>query len=261
MGVSVGVSLRAQALSLRAPNGRRIVDGVDLSIEPGERLAIVGPNGAGKTSLLRLLFGRLKPDAGQVLVGERDLTTISRAERACLIAVVGQSDTADLRLTVSDYVDLGRIPHRGRVSPARHKAIVARALDQVGLHGFGRRTLETLSGGERQRAAIARAIAQEPAILILDEPTNHLDPRARVDMLDIARGLGITVIAVLHDLVLVSPFADRVAVMQNGRLAAHGSAPLALTPTTVRAVFAMDCFPFTNPSTGRALLVFDAPAA
>ncbi|WEX85736.1 ABC transporter ATP-binding protein [Sinorhizobium garamanticum] len=254
------IGLRAEHVSITTPDGRRIVDAVDLSVEPGERLAIVGPNGAGKTSLLRLFFGRLKPDAGRILLGDRDLARISLTERARMFAVVGQNDLPDLRMTLADYVDLGRIPHRGRVSAAADREIVERALDLLGLGAAAGRRLQMLSGGERQRAAIARALAQEPSILILDEPTNHLDPRARADMLETARHLRITVVAVLHDLTSVSPFADRVAVMQGGRLVAHDAPAAALDPKIVRNVFAMDCFPFTNPETGRSLLVFDTPA-
>ncbi|WP_244491855.1 ABC transporter ATP-binding protein [Aureimonas sp. AU12] len=249
------------SVDLVTRDGRALLCGIDLDVAPGERLAIVGPNGAGKTSLLRLLFGRIRPSAGSVVIDGRDLTQILLSDRGRSIAVVGQSDLPDGRLTVADYVGLGRIPHRGRCADARHAVIVAQACTRVGLDGLGTRRLATLSGGERQRAAIARAIAQEPAILILDEPTNHLDPRARADILDLARGLGITVVAVLHDLALVTPFADRVAVLQAGRIVAHGDPESALSASTVRSVFAMDCFPFTNPATGRPLLVFDTPAA
>lgn len=247
-------------IDLRTRDASAILSAVALTVEPGERLAIVGPNGAGKTSLLRLLFGRMHPTNGVVSIDGRDLARISMAERSRLIAVVGQSDHPDGRLTVTDYVGLGRIPHRGRSSAGQHAAVVAKACERLGLSDLKARQLATLSGGERQRAAIARAMAQEPIVLVLDEPTNHLDPRARADMLDLARSLGITVVAVLHDLALVSPFADRVAVLRHGRLVAHGKPDEALSAATVRDVFAMDCFPFTNPTTGRPLLVFDTPA-
>lgn len=247
-------------VDLSTRDGRMILCGVDLQVGAGERLAIVGPNGAGKTSLLRLLYARLRPGSGRIHIDGRDLAGIAPLERARLVAVVGQSDLPDGRLTVQDYVALGRIPHRGRAAPETDRRIVAGACERVGLAGLGQRRLDSLSGGERQRAAIARAVAQEPAVLVLDEPTNHLDPRARADMLALARGLGITVVAVLHDLALVAPFADRVAVLQGGRIVAHGAPTDALSVSTVRAVFAMDRLSFTHPATGRPLLVFDTPA-
>lgn len=241
--------------------GTILLDGVDLTIGHGERLAIVGPNGAGKTTLLRLLCGRVAPTRGHVRLDGREIARIPLAERARRIAVVGQNDQPDARLTLADYVDLGRTPHRARGSAAADRAAVARALATVGLDALGNRAVGTLSGGERQRAGLARALAQEPALLVLDEPTNHLDPRARADLLDLVRDLGLTVIAVLHDLALVSPFADRVAVLQGGRLVALDRPATALGRGIVREVFAMDCFPVTNPTTGRPLLVFDTPAA
>ena len=251
--------LRFEAVTVFAGSTTAILDDVSFEIAPAERLAVVGPNGAGKTTLLRLLSGRIAPSTGTVRVGGTDLGRLSFAQRARCIAVVVQNDVPDLRLTVSDYVGLGRIPHAGIATPQVDRRIVDAALEQTGLRAFGHRKLDGLSGGERQRSAIARAIAQEPRVLLLDEPTNHLDPRARSDMLDLARTLGITVVAVLHELSLVHPFADRVAVLDRGRLVALGTPAEALAPDVVRSVFDLDCFPATNPASGRTVLVFDTP--
>ena len=253
------IGVRLESVTVCTPSGPAILDDVSFDIASRERLAVVGPNGAGKTTLLRLMSGRIAPSSGTVRVGGTDLRRLSFAERARRIAVVVQNDVPDLRLTVADYVGLGRIPHAGLAATEVDRRIVDAALERTGLTTFGQRKLDGLSGGERQRSAIARAIAQEPRVLLLDEPTNHLDPRARSDMLDLARTLGITVIAVLHDLSLVHPFADRVAILDGGRLVALGTPEEALAPDVVRAVFNMDCFPATNPATGRTVLVFDAP--
>ncbi len=251
--------LRLEAVTVCNGSNTAILDDVSFDIASAERLAVVGPNGAGKTTLLRLLSGRIGPATGTVRVGGTDLRHLSFAERARRIAVVVQNDVPDLRLTVADYVGLGRIPHAGLAGPQADRRIVDAALERTGLTAFGHRQLDKLSGGERQRSAIARAIAQEPRVLLLDEPTNHLDPRARSDMLDLARTLGITVVAVLHDLSLVHPFADRVAVLDKGRLIALGTPGEALGPDVVRAVFKLDCFPAINPASGRTVLVFDTP--
>ena len=251
--------LRFEAVSVRIGSTTAILDDVSFAIAPAERLAVVGPNGAGKTTLLRLLSGRIAPSSGTVRIGGTDLRRMSFAERARRIAIVVQNDVPDLRLTVADYVGLGRIPHAGLAAPGFDRRVVDAALERTGLGAFGHRRLDGLSGGERQRSALARAIAQEPRVLLLDEPTNHLDPRARADMLDLARTLGITVVAVLHDLSLVHPFADRVAVLDRGRLVAHGTPAEALAPAMVRAVFDLDCFAATNPASGRTVLVFDTP--
>ncbi len=245
---------------LRTPEGKALVGGVSFVVEAGERLALVGPNGAGKTSLLRLLFGRAVPTRGEVRLDGIPMHRLPALDRARRIAVVSQNGQPDLRLTVRDYVDLGRIPHRGRVPAAAHRRAVDRAMDLVGLAALADRRLVNLSGGERQRAGIARAVAQEPSVLLLDEPTNHLDPRARADVLDLAAGLGGTVIAILHDLERIAAFADRVAIMAGGRLIAHADPITALSPAIVRAVFDMDCFPVLNPATGRRLIAFDTPS-
>lgn len=203
--------------------GQSLVRAVSLSVARGDRLAIIGPNGAGKTTLLRMLSGTLRPSSGEVKFTGRRLDRISIAERALHIAVVGQTDQPDPRLAVIDYVELGRVPHAGRRRRSDERDIVVDALRRTGLLPLLGRTIGSLSGGERQRAQLARAIAQEPKILFLDEPTNHLDPRARGDLLELVAGFGMTVIAVLHDLALVAPFATRVAVMNNARL--HAPAP------------------------------------
>ncbi|RUT83394.1 ABC transporter ATP-binding protein, partial [Mesorhizobium sp. M7A.T.Ca.US.000.02.1.1] len=211
--------LEARDLCVTA-NGRDLVQAVSFSVAAGDRLAIIGPNGAGKTTLLRMLSGMLRPSSGEVKLGGRRLDRISAAERALHIAVVGQTDQPDPRLALIDYVELGRVPHAGLRRKSEERDIVAEALRRSGLLPLFGRTIGSLSGGERQRAQLARAIAQHPKILFLDEPTNHLDPRARGELLDLVAGFEMTVIAVLHDLALVAPFATRVAVMNHARLQA-----------------------------------------
>lgn len=256
-----GAVLEAKGVSLKAADGRVLVHDINLDLRSGERLVIAGPNGAGKTSLLRMLCGRRKPDAGKVLLDGKPLAGLAMAERARSIALVMQNDQPDLRLTLGEYVMLGRLPHQGRVSASQHRRVVASAVEMCGLGAFTGRRLAELSGGERQRGVIARAIAQEPSLLILDEPTNHLDPRARADLLGLVAGLGVSVIAVLHDLSLALPFSDRVALMAQGRLVACGPPQIALTPALVRSVFAMESFSATNPADGREHLVLVSPAA
>ena len=256
-----GSALAARGLGYRVAGGVSLVTGIDLSIQAAECLAIVGPNGAGKTTLLRLLSGRLTPSEGMVTLDGAGLRSLRPLERALRIAVLVQRENSDPRLTVREYVALGRIPHHGKVGADTHAAAIARAIEQCGLDGLAARTLVSLSGGERQRAGIARALAQEPSVLFLDEPTNNLDPRARSDLLDLARGLGITVVAVLHDLPLVAPFSDRVAVMMGGRLVAHDTPDAALTPSVVSEVFRLDVVSVAHPRDGRKLMFFEAPAS
>jgi iron complex transport system ATP-binding protein len=240
-------------------NGQRLVDAVSLSVAAGDRLAIIGPNGAGKTTLLRILSGMVRPSSGEVKLAGRRLDRISAAERALHMAVVGQTDQPDPRLAVIDYVELGRIPHAGLRRRSEERDIVVESLRRTGLLPLLARTIGSLSGGERQRAQLARAIAQEPRILFLDEPTNHLDPRARGELLELVAGLGMTVIAVLHDLSLVSPFANRVAVMDQARLRALAAPHEALTQQLIREIFGVDVFRLRHPTEDRELTVFEVP--
>ncbi|MDW6021607.1 ABC transporter ATP-binding protein [Mesorhizobium sp. BAC0120] len=252
--------LEARHLSCRTEAGISLVEDVSLEISAGERLAIIGPNGAGKTTLLRMLTGMLRPSQGLVRLAGHRLDRLSAAERALSIAVVGQSDQPDPRLAVIDYVELGRVPHAGLRRRSEDRDVVVDALKRTKLLPLLARTIGSLSGGERQRAQLARAIAQEPKVLFLDEPTNHLDPRARGELLELVAGLGIAVVAVLHDLPLVAPFATRVAVMNRARLAALGLPRETLTPALVREIFAVDVLRLPHPGEeDRELTVFDVP--
>lgn len=253
------VLLEAREVGFRSEGGSELVEGVSMSVATGDRLAIVGPNGAGKTTLLRILAGLLRPNSGEIRFGDCGFDSIPALERARSIAVVGQSDQPDPRLSVIDYVELGRVPHAGLRSKGEERNIVLDALKRTGLLAMLDRTIGSLSGGERQRAQLARAIAQEPKLLFLDEPTNHLDPRARGEILELVAQLGVAVVAVLHDLSLVAPFATRVAVMNRGRLAALGRPRKTLTPGLVREVFSVDVLRLSHPVEGRELTIFDIP--
>lgn len=250
--------LEARGLGATA-NGRALVEDVSLSLAAGERLAIIGPNGAGKTTLLRMLCGALRPSGGEVRLAGRRLDRIAAAERALSIAVVGQTDQPDPRLALIDYVELGRVPHAGLRRRHEDRDIVVEALRRTGLLPLLARTIGSLSGGERQRAQLARAIAQEPKVLFLDEPTNHLDPRARGELLELVAEFDMTVVAVLHDLALVAPFATSVAVMSNARLRALAPPREALAQPLIRAVFGIDVLRLRHPTEDRELTVFELP--
>lgn len=251
--------LSGQRLTYEARSGDRLVGGVSLDVEPGDRLAIIGPNGAGKTTLLRMLAGTLRPTSGAVNLFGEPLSAMPPVERARRVAVVGQTDQPDHRISVRDYVALGRIPHTARRSGAEEAAIIRDALERTELPLLAGREMGSLSGGERQRAQIARALAQEPRILFLDEPTNHLDPRARGALLALVADLGLTIVAVLHDLHLVPCFATRIAVLKQGALVACGPVEETLDRHVVRDVFGIDLLRLPHPHEDRQLTVFDIP--
>jgi iron complex transport system ATP-binding protein len=237
--------LTAEGLSLRTPEGVALLEDVSLAVDRGAILAIAGPNGAGKTTLLNLLCGLVQPSGGCIELDGKKTADMSPAERARVIAVVGQQEMPDGRLLLRDYVALGQIPIRADHSRTGHAIELDRILDIAGLGTLQDKHMAVLSGGERQRAHIARALAQRPALLFLDEPTNHLDPDAKGRMLSLVANLGITVVMIVHDIVLIPAFATHVALMKSTRLTAFGPVRDVLTPERVLDTFGVDylCFP------------------
>ncbi|GAB1480725.1 ABC transporter ATP-binding protein [Paracoccaceae bacterium] len=226
------------------PAGRPdILSDLSFSVAQGQIMAICGANGAGKSSLLRLIYRHQPPRRGTVRLMGKDIWLMGAAEAARHLAAVLQEQPTDFALTVRQIVALGRLPHRrgwaaSLAAPGRKDAaIIAEALCRMDLTALADRPFGTLSGGERQRAMVARALAQEPRVIVLDEPTNHLDIRHQLELLALLRGLGLTVIASLHDLSLAAGFADRVLVLQGGRILADGPPDAALSEKTVAQAF------------------------
>jgi cobalamin transport system ATP-binding protein len=217
--------------------GRPVLHDIDLEVNAGEVVALVGPNGAGKSTLVRAITGLAPVSAGTVRLDGVDILRLSPAQRARQIAVVPQTVYLPEAFTVAEIVLMGRTPHLplwGGES-RRDFDIAWGAMQRTAVDSLADRRADELSGGERQRAVIARALAQEPRVLVLDEPTAHLDLKHQMAVLDLARGLaanqGLAVLATLHDLNQAALYADRVALLAAGRLLACG---------TVREVFAAD---------------------
>jgi iron complex transport system ATP-binding protein len=237
---------------------RAVLADVELTVGPGERHVLVGPNGSGKTTLLRTVYRALRPAAGVVRLDGADvweLTVRQAARRRAVLAQEPPGARAEIGggFTVTEVVLTGRTPHLGTFDreSAHDRALAGDALRQVGMSGAADRTLGTLSGGERQKVLLARALAQQAPLLILDEPTNHLDVRAQLELLDLVGGLGITVLAALHDLDQAAWFADRVSVLRAGRLVAGGPAVEVLTAQRIQQVFGVRAHVGPHPLTGR----------
>lgn len=236
---------------------RTIVDGISLEIAPGETLGLIGPNGSGKSTLLRLLSGVLSASCGEVRLEGLPLGSYSRRAVAQHIALVEQQAETSDRMAAKDAVEIGRTPW---LSPLQrwsedHTAAVERALDQVGMMGFSDRDWHTLSGGERQRLHIARALAQEPRIMLLDEPTNHLDIEHQIGILALIRKLDLTTVVAMHDLNQAMA-CDRVCVLNRGRLIALGSPNEVLTPELLRVVFRVQARFIEDPADRTATMRF-----
>lgn len=225
--------------------GSGILHPIRLTLHPGRVLGVLGANGAGKSSLLRLIYRFHKPEAGRVLLDGQNIHQASARSVAQRVAAVLQEQPTDFALTVAEIVALGRAPHRSAFASAsdRDGQIVSDALDRLNLLDYATRAFGTLSGGERQRVMIARALAQEPGLIVLDEPTNHLDIRHQLEALRLVRGLGATVVASLHDLNLVDGFADDLLVLSKGRPLAFGPVAEVLTPDLIRQAFGVCAHP------------------
>lgn len=252
-------ALSVNILSLRRAAGQALLAAIRFSVREGECLAVIGPNGSGKTSLLRAISQELTPFEGEIRLHGRPISALSRQQLAQKVAVLSQNDTPDMRLMVEDYVALGRLPHAREMSRGEHRAIIARVIQECGLARLRGRALSALSGGERQRAALARALAQTPSLLLLDEPTNHLDPSGRAELLSLVKGKGIAVVAVLHDLALIEPFADRVLLLSQGRQVFCDIPARVLVSEYLYPVFGLTSFTVPHPHTGKALRIFEVP--
>ncbi|MBN2848375.1 MAG: ABC transporter ATP-binding protein [Coriobacteriia bacterium] len=216
-----------------------VLDGVDFTVRPGEFLAVLGNNGAGKSTLLRCITRIVKPKGGVVLLDENDVHALRGDERARLIGYVPQRAEAS-HMTVYDAVLLGRKPHIAWDAVHHDYHVVERVLASLGLEGLVMRPIDELSGGELQKTVIARALAQEPSVLLLDEPTSSLDLRNQLDVLATVKRVtaaeGVAVVAVMHDLNLALRFADAFLLLADGRVHACGG-PEVVTPETVSHVY------------------------
>jgi len=205
-----------------------VVDMLSFAVERGEFFMIIGPNGAGKSSLLKLLAGIEKPQSGVIDILGKPRREYSARDLARIVALVAQQPPVDFPFSVAETVLMGRSPHLGLLGGEGEKdyRLVEEAMSFVDVTRFAGRRLNQLSGGERQRVMIARAICQEPKIMLLDEPTAALDPAHQLTIMDLMERLrrekGITIVMVSHDLNLAALYANRLVMMKNGQIVVSG---------------------------------------
>jgi iron complex transport system ATP-binding protein len=237
--------------------GRRIVSGITLHVADGQFAGLIGPNGSGKSTILKAIYRVHRPAAGAVLVNGTDLHQMRPRMAARRVAVVAQENLMDFGFTVREMVLVGRTPHKGPFDrdDEDDQAIAADAMERTGCADLGGRSFQSLSGGEKQRVLIARALAQGADHLILDEPTNHLDIHYQISILELVAGLGVTVLAALHDLNLAALFCDAVHVLAGGHLIAAGSPAEVITTGIVRAAYGADVLIIGHPDTGTPQLL------
>ncbi len=255
--MSIGV--RVDCVRFEYP-AREVLRGLSFECAKGEFVAILGPNGSGKTTLLKTISGYLAPSKGAVYLEEKQLNLLDTDEIARRLAVVIQSPVFEFPFSVREYVLMGRTPHLGRFqkeTPDDH-AKAMRAMQQTGVESLSERYVTELSGGEQRRAAIARALAQEPRVLLLDEPTSGLDINYQVSVMALMQSLArsqMAVIAVLHDINLASLYCDSILLMKQGDVYAFGEPASVVTSDNIRDVYGSDIEVSVSARTGRPFLL------
>ena len=235
---------------------RRALDAITFTLPAGVHAGIVGPNGAGKSTLLKILAGMIDPGEGSVRFQEKPLRDWRRLALAKKLAYVPQSVPADVGYSALDVVLAGRFAHVGYfgLESARDREVARDALARLDALSLADRPLSELSGGEQARVLVARALAQEPELLLLDEPTAFLDVGHRLDLYDRLRDenrrRGLTVLVVTHDLNMASEYCDHVLLLAAGKLVATGTPRDVLTVERIREVYACEVAVDANPATG-----------
>ena len=208
-------------------NSVPVLHGVSFDVEPGQFVCLVGPNGSGKSTLIRCIDTILRPQRGRICLGGRDTRHIHRQELAKHMSYVPQVFAQTFPVTVWDSVLMGRRPHACWRSSERDLDKVAEVLELLGLEGLAMRDCNQLSGGQQQRVMVARALAQEPDVLLLDEPTSALDICHQLEvvetLIDLVRNRNIAAVMAVHDLNIAARYSDRVLMLKEGHIVTDGT--------------------------------------
>lgn len=253
--------LRTEHLDF-AYDQRSILNDISLDIEGGSFTGIIGPNGSGKTTMAKLLSKLLKSEKKSIYVNNEDISSIKVAELAREMALVPQSSSINYDLTVYEVVLLGRTPHLKRFQRESHSdhEIVKKALMDTDTYQFKDRLIHQLSGGERQRVIIAKALAQEPNILVLDEPVTYLDVHHQLQVMslikDLSKQRNMTIVIILHDLNYALKYCDHVILLNEGKVFKYGDPHEVVTPEHIKAVYNIDVNIVSHPVTRQPLVVF-----
>ena len=221
-----------------------ILKDICIELAASEMLGVVGPNGAGKSTLLRCIDRILKPQRGSILLDEREIKKMSMLELAKKLGYIPQSTSQVFPATVFDTVLLGRRPHVGWRSSEKDTEKVLETLQMLNIEEFAMRDINEISGGQQQKVFIARALTQEPDVLLLDEPTSNLDIKHQLEVMEIIKSIvrekEISAIMAIHDLNLASRYADRIIMMTDGEIFSAGDSVSVLTPESIKQVYGVE---------------------
>ena len=250
--------LRVKQLTLGYDN-RVVLHEVSLGVGPGEIVGVVGPNGSGKTTLLKAVSGVLRPWSGELALDGRSLGQMSRHALARLVAVVAQNASLPAAFSALEVVLMGRYPHMAflRFEGERDLAVAWEALRKTGIEALAERRVGQLSGGERQRLVIARALAQEPELLLLDEPLAHLDLHHQLETMALVQelaGRGLGTLVAMHDLTLAARFCHRLVLLKDGTVRAQGLPEEVLTPENIEAAFGVEALVYPHLLSGHPVI-------
>ncbi|MFB3885893.1 MAG: ABC transporter ATP-binding protein [Thermodesulfobacteriota bacterium] len=226
---------------------------VSFQVGKGEFVGVIGPNGSGKTTLLKILYGLLSPQQGEVLFELTPLKGMSRTDIAKRIAVVAQEAYPLFPFRVVEIVLMGRAPYLGYLmfEKGRDLEIARKAMERTEILSFSERPIDELSGGERKRVFIARALAQEPEVILLDEPTSNLDIHHQIEFLDLILSLnrekGLTIVMATHDMNVASEFCDRLVLLRGGKVYKTGAPEEVITRETIETVYGSNVWVDQNP--------------
>jgi iron complex transport system ATP-binding protein len=234
-------------------NHRAILQNVSMKAKPGQILGLVGPNGSGKSTLIKGMTRVIDLLSGSILIDTRDVKTINRDELARLVATVPQSPALPGAFTAFEVVLMGRTPYLGllRYEGGKDLAVTWQAMEATHTQSFAERRVSELSGGERQRLVIARALTQQPKVMLLDEPTANLDINHQVEILNLVKSLcleqSLTVIIALHDLNLAAQYCDWMVMLNGGKVYAQGTPLDILTASNIKRVYGAEVCVYPHP--------------
>lgn len=251
------MDLRIEGLTVEI-GGRRLVDQLTVAVPNGSVLGLIGPNGSGKSTALRCVYRALRQTAGAVWIGGTNTADLSLRENAQALAALTQDGTSDFDFTAAEVIALGRTPFQRGNQPltGREIELCWWAMKKLDISHLADRGVLSLSGGERQRVLVARALVQEPKVIVLDEPTNHLDIRHQIGLLSLIKEIGVTAVVVLHDLNLAASTCDILGVLADGALVAAGNPAEVLTGNLISEVFGVDATIIDHPLTGHPQILY-----